>query len=453
MITGDEGVKGIVTTSRRVVRPLMALVAGAGLLLLPACSSVKGMFGGGEDDVILPGKREAVMPENTTLKPTPALATEPVVVPAAQTNASWPQPGGVPSNALHNLALGSQLQKLWSVSAGNGSDRDGRLTAPPIVVGGRIYVMDAGATVNAFDAQSGGRAWSVSLVPEGQNVAGGYGGGLASDGTRVYAATGFGEVVALDSGSGAIAWRKQTEVPFRAAPTVANGKVLAINVNNELYSFSTADGSEQWRFQGVGDQAAVISNTSPAVADGTVVAPYTSGELIAFRESDGIPMWGDALTTADSLSSVATLTNIAGRPVIDRGQVFAIAHSGRMGAFSLKEGQRLWVQDISGIDTPWVAGDHVFVMSGRNTLVAVSRKDGGIRWTANLPAGQRWTGPVLGGGQLIVVSSNGALAHVSPQTGEILSQVDLGETFYIPPVIANSTIYLLSDDATLIAMR
>jgi hypothetical protein len=42
---------------------------------------------------------------------------------------------------------------------------------------------------------------------------------------------------------------------------------------------------------------------------------------------------------------------------------------------------------------------------------------------------------------------------VSPQTGQTLSTITLGEKFFIAPVIANGTIYLLSDAGTLIALR
>ncbi|MGF7161056.1 outer membrane protein assembly factor BamB [Rhodoligotrophos appendicifer] len=423
------------------------------MLILSGCSSVKDMLGGGNDDTVLPGKREAVVPDNTVLTPNPALASAPLVLPAAQTNTDWAQPGGVATNAFHNLSLGGNPQTIWSASIGEGSDTDGQLSAPPIVVGSRVYALDTYATLSAFDTSSGAKVWTTSLVPQGADPEGAYGGGIASNGRRIFAATGLGEVVAVDISNGSIAWRKKVDVPIRAAPTVANGRVFAINVNNQLYAYSAESGAEQWKFEGVGEQAAIISNTSPAVGGGTVIAPYTSGELIAFREDDGIPMWGDALTTPGGLSSVASLNNIGGRPVIDGNQVLAVAHSGRMASFSLKDGKRLWVQDISGIETPWVAGDTVFVISGRNNIVALSRSDGSVRWTSTLPAGQRWAGPVLGGGRLIAISSTGVLAFINPQNGQILNQSSLEKKFFISPVIANNTIYLLADDGTLIAMR
>ena len=64
-----------------------------------------------------------------------------------------------------------------------------------------------------------------------------------------------------------------------------------------------------------------------------------------------------------------------------------------------------------------------------------------------------WSGPVLGGGRLIAVSSTGLLASISPQTGEVVSTLELGDEFYIAPVIANGTVYLLADSGTLMALR
>ena len=64
-----------------------------------------------------------------------------------------------------------------------------------------------------------------------------------------------------------------------------------------------------------------------------------------------------------------------------------------------------------------------------------------------------WAGPVLAGNKLIAVSNTGLLASFSPQTGELLGTQKLGGKFYIAPVVANGTVYLLSDSADLIALR
>jgi outer membrane protein assembly factor BamB len=428
-------------------------VVGLGLLLggCGAAESLVGKFGGGSDEV-LPGKREAVMQPNS-LGVSDSQSNEPVVVPAAVSNPEWTQPGGVASHAMHNLALGSDIKRAFAVNAGRGSDSYGRLTSTPIVAGGRVFVLDSRSEVRAFSANDGAQVWTRSLVPEGRDGRGAFGGGLAADGSRLYAATAFGEIVALDISSGNEVWRKSFDGPIRGAPTVAGGRVYFATVSNDTHAIDAADGAPLWRYQGIGEQASTLASPSPVVGGGYVVVPHTTGELIAFRTDNGVPVWIETLTSLQPSGSLANINDIAGRPVIADGQVYAIANSGRLGAFRLETGEPVWAQEISGTQMPWVAGDYAFVINGTATMAAVERRSGAVRWTANLPGGGVWSGPVLGGGRLIAVSSTGLMANISPQTGEVLSTVELGNEFYIAPVIANGTAYLLADSGQLIALR
>jgi len=419
--------------------------------LLLGCSSAKNLLDFGDKDTVLPGQRESVL-QNSQEVTDAAIATDPIVIPAAQANPGWPQPGGNTSNALHNLTLSPQPVRAFAVHAAEGSNRNGRLTASPIIAGGRIYVLDTRATVRAFSAESGGSVWTRSLVPEGKDGRGAFGGGVASDGSRIYATTAFGEALALDQASGAILWRKQVGSPIRAAPTVAGDKMVFVSVANQVHCLSTADGTELWTSQGVGESASVITSTSAAIEGDIVIVPHTSGDVTAFRLSDGTPLWTDTLASTDTTSSLANLNDIAARPVIDGGQVFAISHSGSFVAFRAKDGGRDWQRELAGTQTPWVSGDYLFIVTNRNKVAAISRKSGGVRWIKDLPEGI-WTGPVMGGGKLIVASSEGSLAMLSAQTGEILTTIGLKSKIFVAPIIASGTIFLLSDDGDLIAMR
>ena len=439
---------------RILARPALALglaLAAAGCSSMPSAEKLLEPITG-EPDVKLPGTREPVL-NSAELAPQAADASDPIVIPVAVNNANWSQPGGSASNALGNLAVGTPLKQAWSVSAGSGSSGRDRLISPPIVVGGRVYVLDAEASLAAIDAASGGVVWRRSVAREGKDPEGAFGGGVASEGGVLYVATGFGEVMALDPGNGGEIWRRRLDTPIRAAPTVAGGRMYVVTVANEVVALSAVGGDVLWRHQGSGEQASLLAASSPAVAQGMVVVPSTAGEVTALTEDLGSPVWTESLASSDPTSSMANLNDVAGRPVIEGGVVYAIAHSGRLAAIGLKDGSEVWSQDISGIQTPWVAGDYVFVLSGRSTLAAVSKRTGGVRWSVSLPAGATYAGPVVAGGRLLVASSAGALLELSPQTGQIMNTLNLGSAMYIPPVIANGTAYILADDASLIALR
>ena len=148
--------------------------------------------------------------------------------------------------------------------------------------------------------------------------------------------------------------------------------------------------------------------------------------------------------------------------MIDGGQVLAIGKGGRMVALELTSGQRMWEQNIAGISTPWVAGEWVFVATDDAKIIALQRSSGRVRWITQL---RRWEnekgkkgpifyyGPVLAGGRLIVVTSQGALYNINPDNGVVQSQTNVGSGVSLQPVVAGSTLYILDDRGRLTAFR
>ncbi len=107
--------------------------------------------------------------------------------------------------------------------------------------------------------------------------------------------------------------------------------------------------------------------------------------FFALTVENGRPLWSDSLAAARGADAVSALADIRGRPVIDRGRVFAVSHSGRMVAIDLRSGERVWEQDIGSTHGPWVAGDYVYILSNDNELVCLTRNDGKVRWLRQLP--------------------------------------------------------------------
>ena len=64
-----------------------------------------------------------------------------------------------------------------------------------------------------------------------------------------------------------------------------------------------------------------------------------------------------------------------------------------------------------------------------------------------------YRGPVLAGGRLIVVSSEGALINVDPNNGAVQSQTSIRAPVSLSPVVANQTLYVLDGNGRLHAFR
>lgn len=409
----------------------------------------------------LPGKRVSVLNLEQQVRPDPSIQEVDVRLPQPVVNRDWPEAGGYPSHAMYHLALGEQVHEAWSRSFGQGNSRAGQVLAAPVIENGRIFTMDAESVVTAFDAGNGRRLWKFDTQPKKANTTT-FGGGVAALGNRVYVATGYAELLALDAATGKELWRRAVPDPLHAAPTVADGRVFAVTVQNQLEVLAADDGRILWTHNGLPETAGLLGGSSPAVEGDIVVVAYSSGEVFALRVENGRPLWTDNLASARGLDALTQLADIRGRPVIDHGLVFAISHSGRMVAIDLRTGDRVWEQDIGGTYTPWVAGDYVYVLTNEYSVVCLTRREGKIKWVLDLPRYENqekkkspldWSGPLLASDRLIVLASNGDAISISPYTGKPLGRIVFSDGSYVAPVLANQTLYIVTQGADLIAYR
>lgn len=434
-----------------------ALLAWLALLPLAGCD----WFGLSRPPERLPGERIAVMQTEPTLRPALDLAGEPIAVPPPRVNPDWPQLNGSPAHAFGHLELADAPRQVWRASIGSGSRTDRKLLGQPVVADGLVFAMDSRGRVSAHRLADGASVWNVDVTPDDESD-GPLGAGVAFDNGRLYVAGGFAEVVALDAKTGKEIWRRKVSGPIRSSPAVAGGRVFVIAIDNTTFALDAGDGRVLWNHTGTTEVAGLFGGASPAAADDIVVVAYSSGEIFGLRAANGRQLWADFLSLPRRTSAVSDLNDIRAAPVIDRGRVYAVGNAGRMVSIVANSGVRAWDQRISGVQTPWVAGDYVYVLTSDNELACLTARDGRVRWVRQLPryadeARQRdpvvWAGPVLVGDRLILAGSNEEAISVSPYTGEILGRVSLPDPVLIAPVVAERTLVFLTDSGDLVAYR
>jgi outer membrane protein assembly factor BamB len=277
---------------------------------------------------------------------------------------------------------------------------------------------------------------------------------------KIFVSSGFREVVALNAATGKLIWRSPMEAPPHAAPTVYDGRVFVVDVNNELFAFDANTGIQDWTYQALTEPARILAASSPAVDNETVVAAFGSGELVAVRAANGNELWNASLARASRTNALSEIRDIAGRPVIYRSDVYAVSHSNVFAAVDLRTGQARWTLPISAITTPWAAGDVVYVVDLAGEVICVARDSGQVYWIHDLNGGVKkrkdravWSSPILASNRLIVVSSKGEAVALNPKTGALDRRLRIGADALIGPIAVNGTVYVVTQSAQLIAIR
>jgi outer membrane protein assembly factor BamB len=424
-------------------------------LALPGCAN----WLGEKEAPPLPGKRISVLSREKVLEPEINGPTVEILLPPPEPNDDWPQAGGYANHAMHHMEVGERLERVWRSGIGAASTKRSKLLAQPVIADGMIFSMDTDAEVRAFDVRNGRQLWKVDVTPKGKSGTFS-GGGLAYEDGQLFVTTGFAQVVSLDGRSGQVQWRQTLSGPMRGAPTVRAGRVIAVTVDNQTHCLAAEDGSVQWTHQGIAEVASVLGGNSPAIDGNVVVIPYSSGELFALRLENGTVLWQEQLAAVRRTESVGALIAIRGRPVIDRNRVYAMGHADMTVAIDLRTGRRLWEREIGGIQSPWIVGDFLYLVTNNNEVVALDAKTGRLLWVTQLQMWKDmddregriiWTGPVVASDRLIVASSHGKLVSMSPYTGQVLGSLSISDGVSIPPAVALGTLFFLTDDADLVA--
>ena len=390
-----------------------------------------------------------------------------VTIPEATNLTNWHLTGGNVTNDLQNLSGDGKIGFLWTRKIGSTATAANGIIAPPIIDGNIIYTIDGNFSVHANDIASGKNIWSRHFVKPGKKgwlsrSSQAMGGGLAFNNGKLFLTSGFGEILALDAKNGQTIWTLNTNSPVHSSPIIAGGKVYAVSVDSVLWAIDENTGESAWTQSSLPESARVLSSPSSAISGETIVTPFASGEIIASLVSNGRKLWSEGLTRAGSGTSLSSINDIAGRPVIHSGVVYAGSQSGIVAAIDLRTGVKIWDKEIPTIQTPWVAGDFIFVVSTDSKVYCLKRDDGAVVWIKQLDAYKNekkrknrimWTGPVIVSGHLVLGSTEGTILELNPQDGNILNSFKTRANFTITPAYKDGTLYYMSTDGVLVAVK
>ncbi len=426
----------------------MKFAAGISLAFLVAC---------GEPDLILPGAREAIRPDDGIN------TSAPISLPATRSNANWTHRNGEADHTITHPAL-SGLDQIFAVNIGEGDSRKARITADPVIANGVIYTMDSRARVTATST-SGAPVWVADVQPGSDNRADASGGGLAYGGGRLFVTSGYGEVTALDAASGGRLWTQDLDAPGTSAPTVQGELLYVVGRDSTAWAIDVSNGRVRWQQSGTPSVSGFSGGAGPAVAGDLAIFPFDSGEVVATFPQGGLRRWSTAVSGARSGAAAALLTDIGGDPVIDGNRVYVGNVTGRTAAIDAFSGERIWTATEGAISPVWPAGGSLFLLNDRNELVRLDAATGDAIWRVALPTfeerglfRQRQSvyahyGPVLAGGRLLVASSDGQIRAFDPRSGALIGNAALPGGAASHPAVAGGTLYVVTKAGQLVAFR
>lgn len=415
---------------------------------------------GGNSNIVLSGERLSIRPQEQLAVENRAAA---ISLGAAVSNAAWLQQNFSANHVVPHLALSASPSLRWSSDIGRGNSDRSRITSTPVIAAGVIYTLDAAGKVQASATDSGAALWQADITPLGERSgAEGFGGGLALDGGSLYVTSGFGELLSLDSASGAVNWRYGFSAPLRGGPTVAAGRVYAMGANDVAYAIDGARGKLSWSLAGAQSIGPVtMGGSSPAVSGNNVVLPFSSGRTLG-ATAGGQGRWNSDVNQARLSDVRALMGGFPGAPVISGGQAYVSNAGGQTAALRTTNGSEVWTLPVGATSTGAVIGGSLFMVSDTSQLLRIEAGSGRVIWAVQLPEFNKpekrrgfiaHYGPVVAGGQVVVAGTDGQLRFFDPVSGSARYTVALPGGAASAPVVAAGVLYVQNQKGKLLAFQ
>jgi outer membrane protein assembly factor BamB len=316
--------------------------------------------------------------------------------------------------------------------------------------------------VEAFDRASGKRLWQYRLAAVGpmptvhdkHNMASP---SPVTDGARVYAWFGTGQIVALDL-DGRLVWQRhlgKENGPFEinwghsSSPTVFEDTLILLcdhDPASYLLAVDARTGRDRWKAdRGRGRQ----SYSTPFVvttAAGPELIVNSSQRVDAYHPRTGAPLWHVGGPHQFPIPSPAFHDGVLYLSRGYRSGPYMAVRAGGRG--DVNASHVLW-QTPTG--APYISSlvhdaGLIYMASDVGGVTAVDARTGQRVWQHRIP-GIFSASPVVGDGKVYFVSETGDVTVLrAGRTAEVLATNSLGERLIASPAISNSQIFLRSDD-------
>jgi outer membrane protein assembly factor BamB len=256
------------------------------------------------------------------------------------------------------------------------------LEFPPIVAGGKLYLVNNSGFAVALDADTGKELWKRRIGRLNASSP-------AYSRHRLYIVNLVpGHIVKLDAGTGRIIWKRLLPGRAESSPLVIGNSVYFGDEDGSLYALSTRNGNVRWSTQLAG-----AVKSAPAYYGGTLFVGDYGGDMNAVDARTGKLKW-----QSGSLGpGFGGTGEFYSTPAVAFGRVYAGNNDSRVYSFDISDGELAWSYSTGGYvySGPTVArtrhtGPTVYIGSFDGNVYALDAKDGEPRWI------QSAGGPVIG---------------------------------------------------------
>lgn len=327
---------------------------------------------------------------------------------------------------------------------------DKRHIFEPVIHGDKIFMIRPSGVLTAYNLNSKEKIYKKRVFPK-KYFSDYLDPKISFSNDRIFAIAGINKVVAINPSNGRVVWSKQIlSIPTSAI--VSDGKNIYFSTNdNKTYALNFEDGKIEWISSSFAQETAIIGSAKPIIYGNKLIIGYSNGEVNCLNKENGETLWTQNLNLNKAVNSNFYLNDVDATPRIKNNILFVSGNGGLMMAISINNGKYIWKKRIAAISDFWLASDFIFILNNDNKLIALSQKNGGIKYISQLTTYKKikepetkiiYNGIIMAGGKLLLTNETSQILVVNPQDGSIAQTYKIGDRVFHSPILIDGKIIL-----------
>ena len=337
-----------------------------------------------------------------------------------------------------------KIKKLWSAGVGDGQG-DGLYRLQPVINGDVIYAASADGELKAFDRGRGKTLWKKDLDT---SLSGGV--GVYEDALFLGSSEGF--VLKVDANSGEQLWSTQLRGEVLSPPQGNGRVVIAQTYDGKLQGLDFASGVLLWTYDSNVPVLTVRGTSVPILRNNLVYAGFANGRVLAFDAQTGSIAWEVRVAISQGRSEIERIVDVDGTMELAGNELYAASYQGRVVAIDVKDGRKLWQQDVSSFSGVSQGFGNIYVADEDGTLYAYQRNGQGVRWTQDALGYRELSRPTPVSSYVAVADFAGYVHLVSQVDGTFVGRVKVdGDGSRADMLSDGNVLYVFGNSGKLVA--
>lgn len=285
-----------------------------------------------------------------------------------------------------------------------------------------VYIADAKGRISALNQESGEVVWTRALddlVSSGPTV----------DGDLLYVGSNEAQLYALNANNGETVWESTLSSEVLADPAVNEKNIYVQTIDGKLYALNKKTGEKIWVDSREVPALTLRGTSSPLVLKSIVVAGFANGKISAFDLDTGNRLWETAISVASGRTDLQRMIDIDGSIQADDDQIYAATYQGRIAAISQLNGRTTWSRDMSAFNGVKLDGQQLFLADASDHIWSIDRKTGATIWRQDKLEGRDLTAVTVLPDAIVVADGAGYIHWLSRDDGSFVSRESLLETY------------------------